>query len=59
MDNGPALLHYFNTPSRNNIIILGPTVNYASRLEGIADNEEIIVSQTLRNMVQNDIVSMQ
>lgn len=52
MHNGPAFLHYFSTDNRNSIILLGPTVNFASRLEGIAKEDEIIVSEPLRNMVQ-------
>jgi class 3 adenylate cyclase len=53
MDNGTALFHYFNTVTRNTITILGPTVNFASRLEGMAVKDEIIVSKTLMNMVKD------
>lgn len=52
MDNGTALLHYFNTPVRNSVTILGPTVNLASRLEGMAKKDEIIISKTLINMTK-------
>jgi class 3 adenylate cyclase len=49
--NGPAFLHYFSG-TRNSIILLGSTINLASRLEGIAKCDEIIISKKLRNMVQ-------
>ena len=51
--NGPAYLNLFGTPRRNSLNIYGPTVNFASRLEGFADNHEIIVSSTVHNMVRN------
>lgn len=49
---GPAFLHYFSTSSRNSIILMGATINFASRLEGIAKEDEIIVSKELRNIIQ-------
>jgi len=52
MHNGPALLHYFSTSTRNSIILMGSTVNFASRLQCIAKDDEIIVSKQLKNMVQ-------
>jgi class 3 adenylate cyclase len=52
INNGPAYIHYFNTPMRNSVILLGSTLNFASRLEGIAKNDEIIVSKELKNMIQ-------
>jgi class 3 adenylate cyclase len=41
----------FGSQNRNSLNIYGPTVNFASRLEGFAKNDEIIVSSTVRNMV--------
>jgi len=52
MHNGPAFLHYFSASTRNSIILMGSTVNLASRLQSIAKDDEIIVSKRLRNMVQ-------
>jgi adenylate cyclase len=52
MHNGPAFLHYFSTSTRNSVILMGSTVNFASRLQCIAKDDEIIVSRQLRNMVQ-------
>ena len=33
------------------MIVLGSTLNLASRLEGLAEKDEIIVSKELKNMV--------
>jgi class 3 adenylate cyclase len=52
INNGPAYVYYFNTPMRNSVILLGSTLNLASRLEGIARFDEIIVSRELKNMVE-------
>lgn len=52
IENGPASVYYFNTPTRNSVSFLGSTLNFASRLEGIAVDDEIIVSKELKNMVE-------
>jgi class 3 adenylate cyclase len=49
---GPAYAYYFNTPMRNSVILLGSTLNFASRLEGIAQTDEIIVSEDVMNMIR-------
>ena len=49
--NGPAFFHYFNTPTRNSVIVLGSTLNFASRLEGRAKKNQIIVSEELGDMI--------
>jgi class 3 adenylate cyclase len=41
---GPAHAYYFNTPTRNSVIVLGSTLNFASRLEGRAQNDELFFS---------------
>ncbi len=51
MHNGPAFLHYFSSNTRNGVILMGSTVNFASRLQCIAKGDEIIVSKQLKNMV--------
>jgi class 3 adenylate cyclase len=33
--------------------LLGSTLNFASRLEGVAEEDEIIVSKDLRNMIED------
>src|SRR5687768_7403347 len=47
IDNGPAFFHYFNKPRRNSVIVIGKTLNLASRLEGIAVDDQIILSGDL------------
>jgi class 3 adenylate cyclase len=53
MDNGPAYLHYY-ARRRNSVILMGSTVNLASRLESFAKNNEIIISAGLKNMIQKN-----
>jgi adenylate cyclase len=57
MHKGPAFLHYFSTDMRNGIILMGRTVNLASRLEGIAENDEILVTKRLKTIVQDKFES--
>jgi class 3 adenylate cyclase len=52
MNIGYAYVHYFNTTARNSVIFMGSTLNLASRLEGIAKKDEIIVSRKLKDMIQ-------
>jgi adenylate cyclase len=52
IENGPAYVRYFNTPTRNSVILLGSTLNFASRLEGLAKKNEIIVSEELKDMIK-------
>jgi class 3 adenylate cyclase len=54
INNGPAYVYYFNTSMRNSVILLGSTVNFASRLEGMAEKDEIIISKELKNMIQEN-----
>lgn len=51
INNGPAFFNYFNTPTRNNVTVLGSTLNFASRLEGRALSNEIILSEDLGDMI--------
>ena len=41
------------TERRNQITVIGNTVNLASRLEKIATNDEIIVSEKVKNITQS------
>jgi class 3 adenylate cyclase len=45
------------TKYRNQITLIGSNVNFASRLEGIADNEEIIVSEDIIKVVKDKFAS--
>lgn len=56
MHNGNPFIHYFNTTNRNDVSILGPAVNFASRLEEIAKDDEIIISKELKFMVEKAFV---
>lgn len=49
---GYVHVHYFNTTSRNSVVCIGSTLNLASRLEGIAKKDEIIVSRKLMNVIR-------
>ena len=53
MDNGMAFLHYYNTERRNSVIIFGSTINYASRLSEFASGRQIIISESMKNMVEH------
>jgi class 3 adenylate cyclase len=50
--NGIAHPYYFSTQTRNSVILFGSTLNFASRLEGIAENDEIVVSNDLRELIK-------
>jgi class 3 adenylate cyclase len=56
MDNGMAFIHYYNTPKRNSVIIFGSTVNFASRLSDFAEDDEIIISEGLKYMVDDKFI---
>lgn len=48
-----CLFGLLETERRNQITVIGNTVNLASRLEKIATNDEIIVSEKVRNITQS------
>ena len=52
MNNSHVYVHYFNTTSINSVIFMGSTLNLASRIEGIAKKDEIIVSRKLKEKIQ-------
>lgn len=52
MNIGYIHAHYFKTTSINSVIFMGSTLNLASRLEGIAKRDEIIVSRKLKDVIQ-------
>ena len=54
IENGPAFVYYFKSPMRNSVSFLGQTLNFASRLEGIAKKDQVIISKDLRDMIQEN-----
>jgi len=54
---GNVLIGLLETKYRNQITLIGSNVNFASRLEGIADNEEIIVSEDIIKVVKDKFAS--
>lgn len=47
------LIGLLETKYRYQITLIGENVNFASRLEGIADNDEIIASEDIIKVVKN------
>ncbi len=54
MHSGIVFCGLIEAGTRNQITVVGDDVNLASRLEGIAEDNQIIVSEVLRNMVEDD-----
>lgn len=52
MNIGYVHAHYLNTNSINSVIFMGSTLNLASRLEGLAKRDEIIISRKLKDVIQ-------
>ena len=53
INNGKIFLHYFSNPTRDSVVVLDSTINLASRLEGFAETDEIIISKNLMFMVKD------
>jgi class 3 adenylate cyclase len=53
MNIGYIHAHYLNTRSMNSVIFMGSTLNLASRLEGIAKKDEIIISRRLKGYIKS------
>lgn len=49
---GEVLFGLIDTGTRSQVTIIGKTVNYASRLEGKADNNQIIISKEVKQKIQ-------
>ncbi len=49
MHIGQVLFGYWYSPLRSQITTIGDDVNFCSRLEGFADNDQIIISKELNN----------
>ncbi len=50
---GSVLFGLLETKSRNQITLVGTNVNFASRLEGIAEKNQIVVSKEMINLIGN------
>ncbi|MFB5598990.1 MAG: adenylate/guanylate cyclase domain-containing protein [Nitrososphaeraceae archaeon] len=50
---GDVLFGLIDTGTRSQITIIGKTVNYASRLEGKADNNQIIISKEVNQKIHD------
>jgi len=50
---GSVLFGLLDTKSRNQITLVGTNVNFASRLEGIAEKNQIVVSKEMINLIGN------
>ncbi len=46
---GEVLFGYWYSPLRSQITAIGDDVNFCSRLEGFADNDQIIISKEFNN----------
>lgn len=52
MHLGQVLFGYWYCPLRSQITAIGDDVNFCSRLEGFADNDQIIISRELNNALR-------
>ena len=54
---GTLLFGILETDYRNQITVTGPTVNFASRLEGEAEYDQILISDDTKKIIKNEFVS--
>ena len=52
MHIGQVVFGYWYSPLRSQITAIGDDVNFCSRLEGFADNDQIIISKELNNALR-------
>lgn len=52
--SGFAFCGLIESGNRNQITVIGDDVNFASRLEGIAENDQIIVSDEVHNILEKE-----
>lgn len=50
---GDVLFGLLDTDTRSQVTIIGPNVNLASRLEGLANNSQIIISKDVKKIIEN------
>jgi class 3 adenylate cyclase len=53
MHTGDLLFGIIETDFRNQITVIGPTMNFASRLEGEAEKDEILISEETESLVHD------
>ena len=54
INTGVVLFGLLDTDTRSKVTILGSPVNLASRLESIAENNQIIISPYVKDLIQSD-----
>ena len=52
MHIGQVVFGYWYSPYRSQITAIGDDVNFCSRLEGFAENDQIIISKELNNVLR-------
>lgn len=54
---GTVLFGLLSMENRYHVTATGPTVNLASRLEGFAENSQIVISAETRNLINNEFIT--
>jgi class 3 adenylate cyclase len=54
INTGAVLFGLLDTDTRSQVTILGSPVNLASRLESVAENDQIIISPYVKDLIQNE-----
>jgi len=54
INTGVVLFGLLDTDTRSQVTILGSPVNLASRLESVAENDQIIISPYVKDLIQNE-----
>ena len=54
---GTVLFGLLSMENRYHVTATGPTVNLASRLEGFAENSQIVISAETRNLINNKFIT--
>jgi signal transduction histidine kinase/class 3 adenylate cyclase/CheY-like chemotaxis protein len=52
--HGPAIIGSFGGPKRSDYTVIGHTVNLASRIQGLAEPDHVLVSQAVRDLLPDD-----
>ena len=54
INTGAVLFGLLDTDTRSQVTILGSPVNLASRLESVAENDQIIISPYVKDLIQSE-----